>query len=74
MLYLLLGAVIFPIQTIVVFSDTASGGGDDWLYWVFNAIILDAGIELNQLGATLKERRRSRARPLPTAAHPPSGR
>ena len=73
MLYLLLGAVIFPIQTIVVFSDTASGG-DDGLYRVFNALILDAGIELNQLGATLKERRRSRARPLPTAAHPPSGR
>jgi hypothetical protein len=70
-LYLLLWAVIFPIQTIVVFNDSASGGGDDWLYWVFNAVILAAGIGLNRLGAKLRERR---ARPLPTAAHPPSGR
>ncbi len=68
MLCLLLGAVIFPIQTIVVFSDTASGG-DDGLYRVFNAVILAAGIGLNRLGAKLRERR---ARPLPTAAHPPS--
>ncbi len=69
-LYLLLWAVIFPIQTIVVFNDTASSG-DDWLYWVFNALILAGGIALNRLGAWLSERR---ARPLPTAAHPPSGR
>lgn len=72
-LYLLLWAVIFPIQTIVVFNDSASGGGD-WLYWVFNAIILAVGIGLNRLGAMIKERRRRPAPPLPTAAHPPSAR
>ena len=70
-LYLLLWAVIFPIQTIAVFNDTAPGG-NDWLYCIFNAVILAGGIGLNRLGAKLKERRRQQASPLPTAAHRPS--
>ena len=68
MLYLMLWAVLLPIQTIVVFN--AQDG--DWMYWAVNAFILAVGIGLNRLGAKLSERRRPRERPLPTAAHPPS--
>ncbi|HEY1357194.1 MAG TPA: hypothetical protein VGF21_02715 [Thermoleophilaceae bacterium] len=53
--YLGVWAVVFPIQTVVVFS--ASGDGDDVLYWVFNALILALGIGLNECGARLKLRR-----------------
>jgi hypothetical protein len=56
-IYLGLWAVVFPIQTIVVFS---AGDGQDTLYWVFNALILSAGIALNQLGTALAERRRTK--------------
>lgn len=52
--YLALWAVIFPIQTVVVFNE---GDGDDTLYWVFNALILCLGIALNRGGARLRERR-----------------
>jgi hypothetical protein len=52
--YLALWAVIFPIQTVIVFN---AGDGDDTLYWVFNALILCLGIGLNRLGAHLRERR-----------------
>ena len=53
--YLVVWAVIFPIQTVVVHSENA----DDIvpLYFVINAIILCAGIGLNMLGARLRERR-----------------
>ena len=54
--YLCLWAVVFPIQTVVVFS---SGDGNDALYWVFNALILGLGIGLNRLGAVLAARRRA---------------
>lgn len=57
-IYLALWAVVFPIQTVVVFSE--SGGGDDVLYWVFNALILGLGIGLNRLGSVLGERKRAR--------------
>lgn len=53
--YLVLWAIVFPIQTVVVFS----GDGSDTLYWVFNALILCLGIGLNLLGSRLGERRRS---------------
>jgi hypothetical protein len=56
-MYLLLWAIVFPIQTVVVFS--ASGG--DILYWVFNALILCLGIGLNRLGSVLGERKRARS-------------
>ncbi len=57
-MYLALWTVIFPIQTVVVFS--ASDG--DVLYWVFNALILCLGIGLNRLGSVLGERKRARPR------------
>jgi hypothetical protein len=60
-LYLIAWAIIFPIQTVVVF-----GAGDgDILYWVFNALILAAGIALNRLG-----RRRREARDLRSVRAP----
>ena len=54
-LYLIVWAVIFPIQTIVVHSENP----DDIvaLYFVFNAGILALGLALNTLGARLRERR-----------------
>jgi hypothetical protein len=58
-IYLALWAVVFPIQTVVVFS--SSDDGSDALYWVFNALILGLGLGLNRLGWALGERRRSRA-------------
>ena len=42
---------------LVVFSE--SGGGDDALYWVFNALIPGLGLGLNRLGSMLRERRRA---------------
>jgi hypothetical protein len=57
LVYLGLWAVVFPIQTVVVFS--ASGSDSNALYWVFNALILCLGIGLNRLGSVLRERRRA---------------
>jgi hypothetical protein len=52
--YLVLWAVIFPVQTIVVHAENP----DDIvpMYFVFNALILAGGIGLNTLGARLRER------------------
>jgi len=55
--YLGLWAVVFPIQTVVVFS--SSGDDNNTLYWVFNALILGLGIGLNECGRVLAERRRA---------------
>jgi len=54
-LYLVVWAVLFPIQTMVVHSENP----DDIvaLYFVFNALILAGGIGLNTLGARLRSRR-----------------
>jgi hypothetical protein len=54
-LYLVLWAVIFPIQTAIVHAENA----DDIepMYFVVNAVILAGGIGLNTLGARLRERR-----------------
>ena len=49
-------AVVFPLQTIVVYSMDDHGS---ILYWVFNAVILCVGIGLNRLGSVLRERRRA---------------
>ena len=59
LIYLVSWAVVFPIQTFVVFSMDDSG--NDALYWVFNALILAGGLALNQLGSSLRKRRRDRA-------------
>jgi hypothetical protein len=53
--YLALWAVVFPIQTVVVFS--TSSDGNDVLYWIFNGLILGLGVGLNRLGAHLSERK-----------------
>lgn len=58
--YLAAWAVIFPIQTAVVFSQSSDGSSA--LYWVFNALILCAGIALNTIaGPRLRERRARRS-------------
>jgi hypothetical protein len=58
-LYLAVWALIFPIQTIDVYSTSSHG---DILYWVVNAVILTGGIGLNRVGARLRERRARTAR------------
>jgi hypothetical protein len=54
--YLVVWAVIFPIQSAVV------GITDDFdvLYFVFNALILCLGLGLNRYGSVLAERRRAK--------------
>lgn len=56
-IYLALWAIAFAIQTVVVYS--SRDDGDDALYWVFNGLILCAGIGLNRLGSVLGERKRA---------------
>jgi peptidoglycan/LPS O-acetylase OafA/YrhL len=58
--YLVVWAVIFPIQTAVVHAENP----DDIepLYFVFNALILCLGVGLHTLGARLRERRVQPAR------------
>lgn len=51
-LYLAAWAIVFPLQTVVVFSD----GHGDASYWVVNAAILAGGVGLNRLGARLRRR------------------
>jgi hypothetical protein len=58
-LYLLVWAVVFPIQTVVV--HLVSPGDFEPLYFVVNAAILTGGIGLNQLGARIGARRASPA-------------
>jgi hypothetical protein len=60
-LYLVLWAVIFPIQTAIVHAENA----DDIepMYFIVNALILAGGIGLNTLGARLRERRRRTVSP-----------
>jgi hypothetical protein len=59
-LYLATWAIVFPVQTIVVFSD----GHGEFSYFVVNAAILAGGIGLNRLGARLRSRRRRLAEGL----------
>ena len=60
LLYLLAWAIVFPVQTIRVVLSTTDSGGDDSQYWPVNAVILAAGIALNQLGHRLGQARRRR--------------
>ena len=57
-LYLVVWAIVLPIQTIAVHSENP----DDinWQYAVVNAAILAGGVALNRLGAAARARRRSR--------------
>ncbi len=71
MAYLVVWAVIFPIQTVVVLSSTEPGS-NDYLYWVFNAVILAGGIALNRLGAVIGGRRRRRSASESASARAPS--
>jgi hypothetical protein len=56
-LYLLVWAIILPIQTVAVHN--ANPDDINWQYPVVNAVILAAGVALNQLGAAVQARRRS---------------
>jgi hypothetical protein len=56
--YLCLWALVFPIQTVVVFSE--NGSDNNAMYWVFNTLILGLGIALNRCGALLAKRRRTK--------------
>jgi hypothetical protein len=57
-IYLILAAVIFPIQSLVVglFSDDLEP-----VYFAVNVAIVALGIGLNRLGVHLRERRRGAA-------------
>ena len=58
-LYLVVWAVVLPIQTLVVHSENP----DDInaAYPVVNAVILAGGVALNRLGAAVRRRRTSTA-------------
>jgi hypothetical protein len=55
--YLVVWAVVMPIQTVVVHSENP----DDinWQYALVNAVILATGLALNRLGASARARRHS---------------
>jgi hypothetical protein len=57
--YLVVWAVIFPIQTVVVHSDNAADINP--VYFIVNAAILVGGVELNKLGTRLSRRRMAAA-------------
>jgi len=54
--YLVIWAVIFPVQTVSVHDE----GNLDATYWPVNAVILALGIALNHLGCRLRARRAAR--------------
>jgi hypothetical protein len=64
-IYRVAWAIVFPIQTVVVFN--SSGDGNDALYWVFNALILCGGIGLNHFGSRIRERRNARTSDVASA-------
>jgi hypothetical protein len=65
LVYLGLWAVVFPIQTVVVFSE--DGSDKNVFYFLVNAAILCGGIALNRGGVLLAERRRAKLDPARTA-------
>jgi hypothetical protein len=50
LIYLAVWAVIFPVQTVVVFAD----GNGAVSYWLVNAAILALGVGLNRAGRRLR--------------------
>jgi hypothetical protein len=57
-LYLLVWAIVLPVQTIVIHSENPED--INAAYPLVNALILAAGVALNRLGAAMGERRRQR--------------
>jgi hypothetical protein len=53
--YLIVWAIIFPFQTVVVSND--AGEGSTWPYFAVNATILAFGIGLNRIGQVLRAKR-----------------
>jgi len=53
--YLVLWAIVFPIQTVVVQSENP--GDIQVLYFVLNALILGLGLGVNRCGSFLRQRR-----------------
>ena len=54
--YVVLWALILPVQTVVV-STTTDTSVAEWSYWAANAIFLALGIGLCRLGARVAQRR-----------------
>jgi hypothetical protein len=54
LVYLVVWAVIFPIQTVVVHADNADDISP--IYFIVNAAILVGGVALNKLGTRLRRR------------------
>jgi hypothetical protein len=50
--YLIAWAIVFPILTVVVWSEATDGS--TWPYFAVNAAILALGIGLNRLGHVLR--------------------
>ena len=55
-LYLVVWAIIFPIQTVAISQEE----GLEVSYWVINALILGMGIGLNRFGRRRRESRDAR--------------
>ena len=53
--YLIAWAIVFPFQTVVVWSDATDGSA--WPYFAVNAGILAFGVGLNRLGHVLRGKR-----------------
>ena len=53
--YLIAWAIVFPVQTLVVWNDATDGS--TWPYFAVNAAILALGIGLNRLGHALGGKR-----------------
>ncbi len=66
-LYIVLWAIVFPIQTVAVRSEDPDAIEPS--YFVINAVILAVGIGLNALGARVRQRSRAES---PGATSPPS--
>jgi hypothetical protein len=54
--YLVLWAIVFPIQTLVV---VVLAGDHEVFYWVVNVVILGVGIGLSSVGSILGEQLRA---------------
>ncbi len=63
-LYVVLWAVIFPIQTLAVRDE----GGLEPAYWAINALILALGIALNRFGRRRRDARERRVTAAPADA------
>jgi len=66
--YGLLTAVLLPIQTLWILSDSPDDINDG--YWLIQVLTLAVGIGLNALGARLRERRAGRVNAATRSAGP----